>query len=136
MTAGYSGTPLVKKLGLEPGQKAAFVDAPGHYCERLGPLPEPRRRLQRPGRDMDFVHFFVRRAARLRDRLPGLKASLGPAGMLWISWPKKASDLSTEVAEADIRSAGLAAGLVDVKICAIDDDWSGLKFVYRKEDRW
>ncbi|NKB88256.1 MAG: DUF3052 family protein [Acidobacteria bacterium] len=116
--------------------KACFVNAPAHYGDLLGPLPEPLSLLKRPGGDMDFVHFFVRRARRLRDRLPALKSSLGPQGMLWMSWPKKASSLSTEVAEADIRSAGIHAGLVDVKICAVDDDWSGLKFVYRLEDRW
>jgi len=136
MTAGYSGTPLVRKLGLEAGMRAAFVDAPDHYGSLLGEIPEPLRVLRRPGRDMDFIHFFVRRRRRLRTRLPGLKSSLAAAGMLWLSWPKKTSSLSTELAEADIRSAGLAAGLVDVKICAVDEDWSGLKFVYRVADRW
>jgi hypothetical protein len=126
----------MRKLGLKAGMKAAFVDAPAHYGKLLGPLPEPLRLLARPGRDMDFVHFFVRRDARLRGRLPSLKAALAPTGMLWLSWPKKSSSLSTEVAEGDIRGAGLDAGLVDIKICAVDDDWSGLKFVYRKEDRW
>jgi hypothetical protein len=116
--------------------KATFVDAPGPYLDLLGEIPEPLRFLSRPGKNMDFVHFFTRSERRLSSRLPGLKASLGPAGMLWMSWPKKASSMTTEVAEADIRAAGLAAGLVDVKICAVDEDWSGLKFVFRKEDRW
>ena len=136
MPAGYSGTPLVKKLGLKAGMKACFVDAPDHYNDLLGDLPEPLRLLRRPGGDMDFVHFFVCRERRLDTRLPALKKSLGPAGMLWISWPKKSSKLETEVAESDVRAAGLEAGLVDVKICAVDEDWSGLKFVYRVEDRW
>ncbi len=136
MTAGYSGTPLVRKLGLKAGMRTIFVDAPGHYADLLGELPEPLRILRRPGRSMDFVHFFTSRRSRLEARLPGLKAALAPAGMLWLSWPKKTSSLPTEVAEADIRAAGLAAGLVDVKICAVDEDWSGLKFVYRTEDRW
>ena len=136
MPAGYSGTPLVRKLGLKEGMRAAFVAAPDHYLELLGELPAPLKILRRPGRDMDFVHFFTRTERALHSRLPGLKASLVANGMLWMSWPKKASSLATEVAEADIRAAGLDIGLVDVKICAVDEDWSGLKFVYRKEDRW
>ena len=136
MTAGYSGTALVRKLGLKVGMRVAFVDAPDHYRDLLGELPEPMRILHRPGRDMDFVHFFTSRRKRLDSRLPALKASLAATGMLWISWPKKSSSMATEVAESDIRAAGLAAGLVDVKICAVDEDWSGLKFVYRREDRW
>jgi len=136
MTAGYSGTPLVRKLGLEDGMRAVFVDAPGHYLDLLGEIPEAVRILRRPGREMDFIHFFTSRRSRLDTRVPALKAALAAAGMLWISWPKKSSSMSTEVAESDIRGAGLAAGLVDVKICAVDEDWSGLKFVYRKEDRW
>ena len=136
MTAGYSGTPLLQKLGLKAGMRATFVDAPSHYLDLLGELPEPIRVLRRSGRNMDFVHFFASRRRRLDARLPALKASLAADGMLWISWPKKSSSLPTEVAESDIRGAGLAAGLVDVKICAVDEDWSGLKFVYRKADRW
>ena len=136
MTAGYSGTPLVRKLGLKAGMRAAFVNAPDHLPSLLGELPQPLRILKRPARDMDFVHFFVSRRRSLEARLPTLKAALAAAGMLWISWPKKSSSLSTEVAESDIRAAGLEAGLVDVKICAVDEDWSGLKFVYRRADRW
>ena len=136
MTTGYSGSPLVRKLGLEARMRAVFVDAPDHYLELLGEIPEPISLLRRPGRNMDFVHFFTSRRRRLDTRVPALEASLASTGMLWISWPKKSSSLYTEVAESDIRRAGLAAGLVDVKICAVDEDWSGLKFVYRKEDRW
>jgi len=136
MTTGYSGTPLVRKLGLKAGMRAAFVDAPDHYPDLLGQIPEPLHLLRRLGRDMGFVHFFTSSRRRLAVRLPALKSSLAPAGMLWLSWPKKSSTLPTEVAESDIRAAGLAVGLVDVKICAVDEEWSGLKFVYRKEDRW
>jgi len=135
MNAGYSGTPLPRKLGLKAGMKAVFVDAPANYPDLLGPLPDDFRLLRRPGAHMDFIHFFVRRRRRLVERLPRLKAALAPAGMLWLSWPKKSSRLDTEVAEGDIRAAGLDAGVVDVKICAVDEDWSGLKFVYRLEDR-
>lgn len=135
MATGYSGTPLVEKLGLRPGDKALFVDAPEHYVDLLGGLPDRVRLLSRAGKGMDFIHFFVRRRSRLDRRLPGLVRALGSDGMVWLSWPKKSSSLESELAEGDIRTAGLEAGLVDVKICAVDEDWSGLKFVYRLEDR-
>ena len=136
MTAGYSGTPLVKKLGLKPGAKALFVDAPTNYPELLIEIPATVNVLRRAGKNMDFIHLFVVSRARLHERLPALKRALAPAGMLWISWPKKSSQMTKDLSEPDVRSAGLDAGLVDVKICAVDEDWSGLKFVYRVEDRW
>lgn len=135
MPAGYSGTPLVKKLGLAPGDKAAFLHAPDHYLDLLEELPPDVRVLSRPGKGMDFIHYFVTREGELRRRLPALKRALAFDGTLWISWAKKSSPLATDLAEGDVRSAGLDAGLVDVKICAVDEDWSGLKFVYRLEDR-
>lgn len=135
MTAGYSGTSLVKKLGLKQGAKAAFVNAPRHYRDLLGPLPESVRVLSRPGKAMDFLHFFCARRGDLLRRLPALKRALAPTGMLWLSWPKKSSPLAADLSESEVRMAGLDAGLVDVKICAVDDDWSALKFVYRLRDR-
>lgn len=135
MSAGYSRTPLLKKLGIAPGDKVAFVDAPEHYTDLLGELPEGVRRLQRLGKRMDFVHFFTARRSHLRRRFPTLKRSLAKDGMLWVSWPKKSSSLDKDLAESDVRACGLENGLVDVKICAVDEDWSGLKFVYRREDR-
>lgn len=135
MPAGYSGTPLVKKLGLKPGAKAAFLDTPAHYLDLLGGLPDGVRVLSRLGTDMDFVHVFARREGELRRRLPAVVRALGYDGTLWISWAKKSSPLATSLAEGDVRRAGLDAGLVDVKICAVDEDWSGLKFMYRLEDR-
>ena len=135
MTAGYSGTPLVKKLGIKPGAKVAFPGAPSHYRCLLGDLPEGVRVLRRVGREMDFVHFFTNRHADLTRRFATLKRALAHDGMMWISWPKKSSQLPKDLAESDVRRAGLNGGLVDVKICAVDDDWSGLKFVYRLEDR-
>ncbi len=135
MSAGYSATPLLKKLGIRAGMKVAFVDAPGHYGDLLGELPEGLRVLRRPGRNMDFVHFFAPRAAALRRRFPGLKRSLACGGMLWVSWPKKSSALHEDLSGNDVRHIGLAGGLVDVKVCAVDEDWSGLKFVRRLEDR-
>lgn len=135
MSSGYSGTPLVQKLGIKPGDRVAFLAAPAHYGRLLGDLPDGARVLARPGRRMDFVQLFVSWRAQLLRRLPGLVRSLAPSGMLWISWPKKTSRLDKDIAEGDVRAAGLAAGLVDVKICAVDEDWSGLKFVVRLADR-
>lgn len=135
MTAGYSGTPLLGKLGLKAGAKAAFVGAPEHYPDLLGDLPAGVRVLSRLGKGMDFVHCFSVRQSELRRRLPALKRSLARDGMLWISWPKKSSPLAADLAEGEVRAAGLRAGLVDVKICAVDEDWSALKFVYRLADR-
>ncbi len=135
VSAGYSGTPLVQKLGIKTGMRVAFVGAPGHYRTLLGPLPDEVRVLQRLGQGMDFVHFFTASHAELCRRFPALKRALASDGTLWISWPKKASDLPKDLAESDVRRAGLDGGLVDVKICAVDADWSGLKFVYRLKDR-
>ncbi len=135
MSAGYSGTPLLKKLGIRTGMKVAFLGSPRHYPELLGPLPDQVRVLQRLGKRMDFVHFFTASQAELRRRFPTLKRALASDGTLWISWPKKASALPKDLTESDVRHAGLDGGLVDVKICAVDEDWSGLKFVYRLKDR-
>lgn len=135
MSVGYSGTPPIKKLGIKPGAKVAFVDEPRHYLDLLGDLPADLRLLSRLGRRMDFVHFFTASHSRLRRRFPALKRSLAYDGMLWVSWPKKASKLDKDLAESDVRATGLENGLVDVKICAVDKDWSGLKFMYRLEDR-
>jgi hypothetical protein len=136
MSAGYSGTPLPKKLGIEPGQRIAFVGAPPAFAEALGELPEgagpPRTTLRGP---LDLVvAFFVERRA-LERRLPRLIARLDPAGALWIAWPKQASRVETDITEDVVRELGLAAGVVDVKVCAIDATWSGLKLVVRVRDR-
>ena len=135
MSVGYSGTPLVKKLGIKTGMKVAFVAAPRHYPELLGPLSDEVRVMRRLGRRMDLVHFFTASYAELQRRFPALKRALASDGSLWISWPKKASKLPKDLAEPDVRKTGLDGGLVDVKICAVDEDWSGLKFVYRLKDR-
>lgn len=132
--AGYSGTPLPKKLGLKPGMRAASVGAPGHYRALVGTLSDIRF-LNRPGKEMDFMHLFCTTAAELQRRLPGARDALARDGTLWVSWPKKSSGLQRDLDESGVRHAGLAAGLVDVKICAVDETWSGLKFVYRLEDR-
>lgn len=132
--AGYSGTPLVKKLGLKDGFSALVEGHPDDYFELLGPTPDVHWKTRAAG-VLDFIHLFVTKQKRLQQRLPLLQSKLAKSGSLWISWPKKSSGKETEVAEADVRAAGLDIGLVDVKICAVDETWSGLKFVYRKEDR-
>ena len=133
--AGYSKTPLVRKLGIKPGQVVALVNAPDDYGDTLGAFPDGvilRRRLVRP---IDFCQVFCPALKDLHKRVPAAVRALARDGTLWLCWPKKASGLQTDVGEADIRRFGLDSGLVDVKICAIDDTWSGLKFVYRLKDR-
>ena len=134
MTAGYSGTPLPKKLGLKPGMRAAAVHAPKQYTKLLGPVPGIRF-APRLSRDLDFIHAFFARTADLEREFPRLRDALAKAGMLWISWPKKSSALAGDLDENGVRASGLASGLVDVKVCAVDEDWSGLKFVRRLADR-
>lgn len=135
MPAGYSGTPLVKKLGLKTGQRAIAVNAPPHYGKLLGTLPAGFAFETRAAGTFDFMHVFASTQNDLKRRLPMLKKKLAYNGLLWVSWPKKTSALSQDLSENDVREIGLAAGLVDVKVCAVDDDWSGLKFVYRLQDR-
>lgn len=112
-----------------------WVNPPRDLGEILGPLPDDVRVLARAGKHLDFIHGFVTRKSQLAALLQRGRRYLAKDGMLWISWPKKASGMVSEVTETDVRSAGLEAGLVDVKICAVDDTWSGLKFVYRLKDR-
>ena len=135
-TAGYSSTPLPRKLGIKPGARVGLIGAPEGFDSTLGDLPEGvavRRRLGREPFDV-IVAFFSRRSP-LERRLPGLSAALDPAGGLWIAWPKRASGVTTDVTEDVVRDLGLAAGLVDNKVCAIDEIWSGLRLVYRLRDR-
>lgn len=135
MTAGYSGTPLVKKLGIKPGFTIAILNPPTDYDQTLGNLPDNVIRVDTPNGPLDFVHFFTKDFSELETEFSNLKAAIKPNGMLWISWPKKASKVPTDVNENLIRDIGLANGLVDVKVAAIDAIWSGLKFVYRLKDR-
>ena len=133
--AGYSGTPLIKKLGIKEGFRVAFVNAPRDFEEELGILPSKVRGLARPVSPMDFVLLFTKSAATLERDFRRIANLLAPTGMLWISWPKKTSGVLTDLSENSVRQIGLSAGLVDVKVCAVNDVWSGLKFVYRLQDR-
>jgi hypothetical protein len=135
MAAGYSGTPLVRKLGIREGMTCAPVDPPDHYWELLVGLPEDVTVVDAATAGVDFVHLFVREKKDLRTRLRRLRSAIAQNGMIWVSWPKQASKVATDVTGDVVRQAGLSAGLVDVKVCAVDDVWSGLKFVIPKADR-
>jgi hypothetical protein len=133
--AGYSATPLLKKLGIKPGARVLLLNAPAGYLTLLGPLPTGVTLLDAPEDGLDFVQLFSREAADVAEWFPRLQAALAPAGALWISWPKRAARIPTDLSENLIREMGLRQGLVDVKVCAVDENWSGLKFVYRLKDR-
>ena len=124
--AGYSGRPLIGKLGLKSGMKARLIGAV--YAPPAG----VGRTAKAP---LDFIHLFTKHRATLERQFPLLAGSLAPAGMLWVSWPKRASGLDTDLTETAVREVGRRAGLVDVKVCAVDDVWSGLKFVIRLKNR-
>jgi hypothetical protein len=134
-TKGYSGTPLPRKLGIREGAAVAFLDAPADFAGTLGALPDGvtvRDRLRGP---LDVVVFFTVRRADLARRIARLKAALDPAGRLWIAWPKRASKVETDMTEDVVRDVALPLGLVDNKVAAIDETWSGLQLVIRKELR-
>jgi hypothetical protein len=132
--AGYSGTSLVKKLGIKSGFNVAFVNAPRNFARHLD-LPANVQINLKTRKPLDFALLFVKSEKELTVGFSQYAARLAAGGMLWVSWPKKSSGVITDLSETNVRTIGLAAGLVDVKICAIDDVWSGLKFVYRLKDR-
>jgi len=133
--AGYSGTPLVKKLGIKPEFQIAFVNAPENFVKELElPVDVTVKPISR-SKDLDFILVFVKSRAALMTAFAQHSGKIKANGMLWISWPKKASGVQTDLNDMIVRDTGLAAGLVDVKVCAVDEVWSGLKFVYRLKDR-
>jgi hypothetical protein len=133
--AGYSGTPLIKKLGITEGHRLSFVNAPKGFVKQLGKLPANVVVNSRGGESLDFILVFSKSESSLRSEFPILAQRLKANGMLWVSWPKKSSNVETDLRFENVQRIGLDAGLVDVKICAIDDTWSGLKFVFRLRDR-
>ena len=136
MTAGYSGTPLIKKLGIKSGNRLAFLHEPGHYRELLGDLPaHVAIDCGLAGGDYDFVQAFFQWRADYMADFASIKSAIHKDGMIWISWYKKAAKMPTDISEDVVRDVALAGGLVDVKVAAIDAQWSGLKLVYRREDR-
>jgi len=133
--AGYSGTPLVKKLGIKSGFNVAFVNPPPDFVETLE-LPDKTKICSPTSRQpLDFALLFVGSKQALAKKFSVVAARLKPDGMLWVSWPKKASPIKSDLTEDVVRELGLSEGLVDVKVCAVDEVWSGLKFVFRLKDR-
>ena len=132
--AGYSGTPLAKKLGIKPASKLFTVAAPGHYDELLAPLPEGVKRVRKID-DADVAHFFVTARVRLDKELRAAVPKMQQDAAVWISWPKKAAKVETDITEDTVREVALPLGLVDIKVCAVDEIWSGLKLVIRKQLR-
>jgi hypothetical protein len=133
--AGYSGTPLAKKLGIKAGARLLLVNAPHGAEQWLAPLPENVTQCGPRDRNLDVALLFETRSAPLKKAFGKLAARLHPAGGLWVSWPKKSSGVETDLDENKIRAIGLAHGLVDNKVCAVSEVWSGLRFVYRLKDR-
>jgi hypothetical protein len=133
--AAYSSRSLVDKLGIKDGWRIAILNAPAGYTRTLGTLPAGVRRPPRLRGPLDFVQLFTRERRELERRFPTLARALAPAGMLWVSWPKRSSGMASDLTEDVIRTIGLAHGLVDVKVAAVDAVWSGLKFVRRLRDR-
>ena len=135
MTTGYSGTPLAKKLGIKEGFGVLAVNAPDNYGELLDPLPANVNITETPVKDLDFVHFFTNGRDDLFRGLSKYKNLIKQDGTIWVSWYKKAAKIPTEITEDTIREAAFPLGLVDVKVCAVDEKWSGLKLVIRRENR-
>lgn len=133
--AGYSGTPLVRKLGIQEGSKLFLAGAPENYLEWVAPLPKAVTISPRMSSAVTLAHFFCTEKSQLRKLLRASLGKLKPNGVIWVSWPKKASKVTTDITEDTIREIALPMGLVDIKVCAIDDVWSGLKLVLRKENR-
>ncbi|MEO0974211.1 MAG: DUF3052 family protein [Pseudomonadota bacterium] len=133
--AGYSGTPLWKKLGLKPGDRVRTKNAPEHYPILLSPLPAGVHLSPRLRSDVDLWHLFTRRRTELSESLAQAMGQIRRDGMIWVSWPKRTSGVASEVTEDTVREIALPMGLVDVKVCAVDEVWSGLKLVIRKELR-
>ncbi len=134
-SAGYSGTPLPKKLGIRPGDDVVFVNAPPDLPQALGPLPDGVRVKQVARGPLDVAVLFVTRRADLERRLGRLQDVVVTAGGLWVAWPKRASGVATDMTEDVVREVGLPTGWVDNKVCAIDSTWSGLRLVRRREHR-
>jgi hypothetical protein len=133
--AGYSKTPLAKKLGIKGGMKVVILNAPAGYQKWVTPLPEKVSFGDKAMAGSDFVHLFVTERRTLEKELKRLRKLLADAGVLWVSWPKKSSAVPTDITEDVIREVCLPLGLVDVKVCAVDEIWSGLKLMIRRENR-
>jgi hypothetical protein len=133
--AGYSGKSIVQKLGIKPGFRIFTSGLPVTYSEIVGSLPDAVKIVARPTAPLDMVHVFAIEAATLGSQLSVYRDAIQPDGTVWVSWPKKSSGVATDLTDQVVREAGLKLGLVDIKVCAIDDTWSGLKFVIPRDRR-
>lgn len=132
---GYSGTPLAKKLGIKPGSCIFTENAPDNYQALLAPLPEGVEFASKVSAKVDLVHLFTKEAKELSARLKKYLGAIKDDAVIWVSWPKKAAKIATDITEDVIRHIALPVGLVDIKVCAVDETWSGLKLVVRVENR-
>jgi hypothetical protein len=135
MAAGYSGTPLAKKLGVVDGQRTWRFNMPATVAEEISRSGVAPTLLKSPGNGLEMAHLFVTRGSDLASKLAQIRGVLAPAGIIWVSWPKKAAKVPTDVGEDAIRAEAFPLGLVDIKVCAVDETWSGLKLVIRKSKR-
>ena len=135
MAAGYSGTPLAKKLGIAENSRLFLSDAPKNYLKLVAPVPKGAEVVKKIDEETDLVHLFATKRSRLAALLRSSLSKLRPDAAIWVSWPKKASKVPTDITEDTIRAVALPMGLVDIKVCAVDDVWSGLKLVVRKDNR-
>ena len=134
--AGYSGTPLLKKIGIKPAHRIVLVNMPGGFRDELGSLPAGARIIKDSSHEpADVIILFAKNHGALLKGLPEFKGRMTPDGMLWAAWPKKASGVASDLSETLVRQEGLSQGLVDIKVCAINEIWSGLKFVIPLKDR-
>jgi hypothetical protein len=133
--AGYSGTPLAQKLGIKPGQWVMVINEPANYRRLLGKLPDGVNFSHRLNVDSNFIHLFTTRRRELEKKLSILRQEIAQSGTVWVSWPKKSAGVLTDVTEDVIRDVALPLGFVDVKVCAVDETWSGLKLMIRREHR-
>jgi hypothetical protein len=132
---GYSGTPLYRKLGIKEDARVAVLAAPEGFEDQLGPLPPGARVVRRLGPELDVAVLFVTERRELERRFDQVAAAIKPAGGFWVAWPKRSSKVPTDLTEDVLREVGLPRGLVDNKVCAVTEVWSGLRFVWRKENR-
>lgn len=134
-TSGYSGTPLAKKLGIRPGARLYLHGAPDNYAQLVTPLPPGVRTVRGIDEATDLMHLFATAQAALTERLVAARRAMRDDATIWVSWPKKASRVTTDITEDVVREVALPLGLVDIKVCAVDETWSGLKLVIRKSQR-
>jgi hypothetical protein len=133
--AGYSSTPLAQKLGIKPAATVVVINGPANYQKLLGEGADGLEFSDRTRSDSSFVHFFTTRRSELEKQLTRLRKDFSDSGTLWVSWPKKSAGVPSDVTEDVIRAVALPLGFVDVKVCAVDETWSGLKLMVRRADR-